>query len=35
VSQLGEGMRQLERLEAERTDMVSRIELLSRDQDSR
>jgi hypothetical protein len=35
VSKLGEGMRELERLEGERSDMISRIELLSRDQDSR
>jgi hypothetical protein len=28
-------MRELERLEGERSDMISRIELLSRDQDSR
>ena len=35
VSKLGDGMRELERLEAERSDMISRIDLLSRDQDSR
>lgn len=32
VGQLGEGMRQLERLEAERSDMLARIEVLNRDQ---
>ena len=35
VSQLGEGMRQLERLEGERNEMIARMELINRDQDTR
>ena len=35
VSRLGEGMKELERLEADRREMISKIDLLTRDNSQR
>ena len=35
MARLGEGMKELERLDAERREMISKIDLLSRDQTNR
>ena len=35
MARLGEGMKELERLDAERREMISKIDLLSRDQTTR